>query len=56
MGFHPKRPIPPVFCRYQLLTQMTNSGGRGSLYVEVDMRVEVEGGPVGEIDQREVVW
>jgi hypothetical protein len=51
-GIHPKWPIPRVLAQYRLRMQTTRGGGGGSVWAEVDMHIEVVGGPVDEIEWR----
>ena len=49
-GFDPRWLILRVLTQYRLRMQTTGGGGRGSVYARVDMRIEVVGSPVGEIE------
>ena len=54
-GFDPRFPIPSALTQYRLCMQTIGGGGSGSAWVGVDMRVEVVGSPVGEIEWGEWV-
>ena len=47
--------MPGVLNRYRLHMQTIGGGDRGSMFVEVDMHVDMVGSAVGEIDRREGV-